>query len=334
MGKILYSGDVHAKLSSLDTFQKYLATMLRLQKERLPDMVVIGGDLFDGHAIIRSEIMKEWVDYLEKSIIPHVLLVGNHDLIAPGAAIHAMAALKKHAKVVDKPYRMGDLLFLPYVHTQVEFEEMIDISNAGHPYDRCLVLFCHQSFDGSKYDNGFYVPDGINLDLVRQFKLVVSGHIHCDQQFANVWYPGSPYSMSFADVGLDKAVWMIDTDTDSRERIPTNLPKFLSVTLSVHEVLSFLETANNEDHYRLIVQGNRSEITALADQNAYKDLRKTLKISIQPNYLDIAVKEEKISDKITPEDMVKTYIEKVMITELDKNRLLDLSNKLLKGNML
>ena len=335
--KILYSGDPHAKLSSLDTFQKYLALMLRLQKEKAPELVVIGGDLFDGHAIIRSEIMNEWANYLSASPIKHVLLVGNHDQISPGAPIHAMAALKKIAfSVADIPIQIRDMLFVPYFHNQKDFAERMatirEFNNEGaEPKD---ILFCHQSFDGSKYDNGFYVPDGFGLDTVNQFKLVVCGHIHSEQEFANVWYPGSPYSMSFADVGADKSVWMIDTETMSRERIPTNLPKYLSVTLSVHEVLPFLEKASAEDHYRLIVQGSRAEITALAGEKAYQEYRKTLKLSLQPNYTDQAAKEAKISDKITPEDMVKTYIEKVMVTELDKDRLLELSNKLLKGNVL
>jgi DNA repair exonuclease SbcCD nuclease subunit len=327
--KILWSGDPHGKLSSLGTFQKYLAIMLELQESRKPEMVVIAGDLFDGHAIIRSEIMGEWAKYLTASKVPHILLVGNHDQIAPGAPVHAMLALKKYAKVVDGPYRLDNLLFFPYVRTQEEFAKMMSY------WDGDEILFCHNTFDGAKYENGFYVPDAFSVELVKQLKLVVCGHIHSEQNFANIWYPGSPYSLTFADEGAEKSLYIIDTsNVGATVRIPTGLPKHETVKISVHDVLDWMEKnqSRTDDHFRLMISGSRAEITALADTSALKDLRKVLKLTFHPEYTDIAVKNEKISETSSPEDMIRTYVNKVMVTDLDKDRLLTLTDGLLKGN--
>jgi len=39
------------------------------------------------------------------------------------------------------------------------------------------ILFCHQTFDGAKFENGFYAPDGFDFSGIK-YEKIISGHIH------------------------------------------------------------------------------------------------------------------------------------------------------------
>lgn len=71
-------------------------------------------------------------------------------------------------------------------------------------------VYCHQTFYGSRYENGFYAPaeDSINPDFIPQ--KIISGHIHTPQQFGKVWYIGAPRWRIKTDANVMRSIWVID----------------------------------------------------------------------------------------------------------------------------
>jgi hypothetical protein len=103
-------------------------------------------------------------------------LVGNHDLTgSKSSTANSMMAHSADVVVIDKPTVYGGVLFMPYM---ADTEEFVRICTRYATDNALGTLVCHQTFDGSKYDTGFYAKDGIDPKRI-PFNRVVSGHIHC-----------------------------------------------------------------------------------------------------------------------------------------------------------
>lgn len=215
--KAIYIGDPHVQPSNLEDSSKVLRKALDLQEKEKADMLIIGGDLFHTHAVLRLEVVDFWIKWgsiLKQPFKDVYAIVGNHDM--PGdkqreGVLSALSVLHSCGiKVVDKPtanlsYGVG---FLPYISDNEKFYESANHLRTLLP--RESVLFCHQTFDGATYDNGFYAPGGLDLNRV-DFKSVVSGHIHKAQKFGKVIYPGTPKWDSLSDANEDKGIWVFET---------------------------------------------------------------------------------------------------------------------------
>jgi DNA repair exonuclease SbcCD nuclease subunit len=208
MAKWLLIGDPHAVVDELDDMRALIEGIKATIRAEKPDNVLFMGDQFHNHAIIHVEVMAFWREAF-RSIAglgaDVYALVGNHDM--PGDAssrANAMMACEgTGVRVVDNLTRVDGCLLIPYRHTAQDF--LNDLASA--PLQQ--VVFCHQTFDGSKYENGMYAPDGISLAGFedRQF---ISGHIHTAQRFSNVMYIGAPRWRSLSDVGVERALFLVD----------------------------------------------------------------------------------------------------------------------------
>lgn len=336
--KVLVSGDPHGRMATIDVFSAYLRFLLGTQEKEKPDLVVILGDLFHNHALLRSEILNLWIDYLKKAPVRHVLLVGNHDETAPGSGVHALSALDIQPHMVVPPLSnrtigMSDwreLVFISYCHTGDRFKEQLAAAEILSDPER-TILFAHQAFDGARYENGFYAPDALHLNLVQPFKLVVSGHIHKRQEFTNIWYPGSPYAQSFNDAGEEKYLWLLNTETLQRTPIETPFPKYIIKEASASDMVSIFDKADTQNYYKIVVKDSKAAIQAMQNSVEFKQLKKDYKIVVCPQYVDVVAATDRIADTVTPEAMVQTYISDIMQTELDRKVLLEESLKLLRG---
>lgn len=333
--RILWVGDPHLHMGNLEVSKQFLSKLETITNEQKPDFVLLAGDLFHTHSIVRAEILNLWINYLEVAKFPHIALVGNHDQVAPGSSVHALVALKKYAKVVDGPYKMGKMFFVPYVHTAQEFAEML--GQAGD----ARVLFCHQTFDGAQYENGFYAPDGFPLTLVSGFDRVISGHIHKRQGVGGVFYPGTPFQHSFNDAGEKKAIYLLEVEIGTttaikQTAIELDLPEFHIWRETPESVIPALRAVLDDEilrqsSFKVVLQGTKAHVMAVQDSKEFKEIKKSLKVTLCPEYTDVTLRDEKISDSIAPEQMLGIYIKDVMKTELDRGRLLDMSARLLRG---
>jgi len=218
--RLLLVGDPHVTVDELEDSQALLDGVFSLYRQLEPSAVVFMGDLHHNHAVVRVEVLDFWLRNLarfpkEKTFV----LVGNHDRPNDSSSgCHSLQAYTSLANVVEKPTHIGDGIWaFPYMQT----EEFVTAALATQP----KVLLCHQTFDGSKYENGFYAPDGVKPEHVGVPK-VISGHIHTAQVLnwvgGYIQYIGSPRWRSISDANVEKSVVLYDTDQDTFDGFPTN----------------------------------------------------------------------------------------------------------------
>lgn len=201
---VLFCGDPHVTHDDLDDCGALAGLIERVIDEHKPDYLVISGDLYDNHAIIHAEVQLFWRQTLKRFRVPTILIKGNHDgphdPASPATAL--LAHLDQATVVAYEPHVIGPFLFCPYVHSG---RQLVEWSQA-HP--ECKVLFCHQTFDGSRYENGFFAGDGVDPDAILQ-PMIFSGHIHTPQGFGKVVYPGAPRWRTLADANVDRALQLL-----------------------------------------------------------------------------------------------------------------------------
>lgn len=209
MMRILRVGDPHVKVSNLEESERLLEFVLATAKTRSVDRIEILGDLHHTHAIVRLEVLAfwhKWLRHLAESF-QTIVLVGNHDMSGnTNSTLHALMVVESTERllIVDKPTLKGVFGYMPYIHDAEQF-----IAEANKLVDQgAKLIVCHGTFKGSKYDNGFYAPDGI--DATRISVPLISGHVHTRQRFGNVIYPGTSRWDTASDANQEKGLWLVE----------------------------------------------------------------------------------------------------------------------------
>ena len=211
--KVIIVGDMHVVPDELKDADAVLSLILKTAKEQGASQVWFTGDQHHTHSVIRVEVMNWWRQAfatLASHELTSVALVGNHDQHNPGSPVHAMQAYKDMSKVyvVDHPQLIEpNVLAVPYVHTEKEFVE------ACNEYKQAKTVFCHQTFDGARFENGFYAPDGFDAKKAPQDH-IISGHIHSQMEFDSVWYVGSPRWRTLGDANQERHIWLVEFSED------------------------------------------------------------------------------------------------------------------------
>jgi len=212
--KILRVGDPHAKVNNLDEMRKLISFVVEQAILHKVDRIEVLGDLFHTHAVLRLEVIDFWVWALDllSNTCQTVVLVGNHDLSGDynsnTSALTVFGLMgKKNLLIIEKPTLLGEIAYVPYIHDKNLFcSSAIALSAQGGK-----VLVCHQSIQGSKFESGMYDPDGIPTgEWSERFVHIVSGHIHSEQDFGNVIYPGTARWDTVTDANRRKGIWVYD----------------------------------------------------------------------------------------------------------------------------
>ncbi|HVT61909.1 MAG TPA: metallophosphoesterase, partial [Legionellaceae bacterium] len=206
--KVLCIGDFHQVPAELEDCDSLVDFILQVAQEQKPDRILFTGDIYHYHNIIRSESLYFWKKAFDKlSEFKIISLVGNHDLNSESGPpeMHALLAHESEIAVIDIPIDIGGVLFMPYRHDK---EQFINECNAS----KSNTIICHQSFNGAKFDNGFYDPSGIDLDFIHQ-KKIIAGHIHLPQAFSKVQYIGAPRWRTLSDANEDRNIWLFEFDS-------------------------------------------------------------------------------------------------------------------------
>lgn len=213
MHRVLYVGDPHARPDCLEEVDRLVGFVADVAKRLQVNSIVFLGDQFHTHSVVHLSVLSFWQKAF-KRLAPAAdrvfALVGNHDMSGKaGDQDHALMLYDSaDVHVVRSPHvAPWNALLVPYY---ANGGELIEVAKA-HPSR--TVLVCHQTFDGSKYENGFFAKDGVDLNLIPQ-QAVVSGHIHTPQQVGKVWYPGSPRWQTISDANTERAIWVVDHNED------------------------------------------------------------------------------------------------------------------------
>lgn len=215
---MLRVGDPHVKISNLNESEALMAFVSNVAKFEQVDRIEILGDLFHTHAVIRLEVQEFWTEWLRvlSDICQTVVLVGNHDLSGDyksrGSALKVFSLMNKpNLIIVDKPVKLGTIGYLPYIHDIKEFIASAEVLGQ----EGAKVLVCHQTIQGSRYESGFYASDGVPTGKWSElFSAIISGHIHAEQEFENIIYPGTARWDAITDANRRKGIWLFEHAND------------------------------------------------------------------------------------------------------------------------
>jgi DNA repair exonuclease SbcCD nuclease subunit len=222
--RFLFVGDPHARVSNLQEMEKLVDFLANMPERDRFDFVLLAGDLFNDHAVVRLEVAQFWrsaLTRLSSSYRETVVLVGNHDMAGSRQmekgtnALHLVTKEINNLELVDRPTgALGTFAAIPYTSNE---EEFVAAANELYKDGFTDLLVCHQTFNGAMYDNGFYAPGGFDASRVPQ-RRIISGHIHTSQEFGKVWYPGTPRWENRNDANLDKGVWDVEISGEEMKR--------------------------------------------------------------------------------------------------------------------
>jgi exonuclease SbcD len=178
------------------------------------------------------------------------------------------------------------------------------------------------------------------------FDYVALGHLHRAQMVGgneHIRYSGSPYILSFSEVGQAKKVVEIETG-ESMNIKEINVPIFreiLQIVGSVESCKAQLEKLNTENHaltpwVEIILSNGKEATTGFKEINDFAT-------SIQPEVLKITVKDERKFDHLkslvdnaqhiktfTPLDVFKLKCEELNVDLDEKPDMLDAFNEILQ----
>ena len=266
--KSLVIGDPHLQVQRLEDGREFVEKVLKISSEH--DSVIILGDLFHTFAVIRSEILDLWDYFFSKCPVSVTALVGNHDFAGQSGGSHALKVFQNRISVIQSLVNWNGAWWAPFYRDHKKFEEDCSKIPSGS------LLFCHQSFQGAQFENGFYDPEGVSLDCVSHLR-VISGHIHKSQTIGPVWFPGTPFQHSFGEAGQPKRVYSVEFSGEGYSILAEHdleMPEFVVVEAeSPGVLLDILPSVNPRHQYKLVSKGSPAEIAAFWKSEKAKEFR-------------------------------------------------------------
>lgn len=336
MSRILFIGDPHLKINRFDLATSFLKWLNHTIAEQKPDIVVNLGDTFDTHAVLRSEVLNEFikhVDFVRDLNIPYVYLLGNHDMYKPNdPKYHALLPFKgkiDNFHIVDEVKELFDMTFVPYQYYGSNFPK--------HTLPICVA---HQTFLGADY-GPIRATEGVDASGITGCEIIISGHIHTRSVLGPVVYVGSPFSQSASDIDQIKGITILDTDTYAQAFIQTPLPTWRrlrvvvsqSTPLHVVHALVQLDISNSKDHWVLELEGPRAEIVGYIGSKEYLEAIAGVDVKVKAKYTDSEKKRVSIEAK-SMEHIISEFILKVYNGSIDKEELSALARSILNESRL
>jgi len=341
--KVLFIGDPHLKINRFDLATQFLSWVTKTIAEVRPDVVVNLGDTFDTHAVIRSEVLCEFMSHVDQVLamgIPYVYLLGNHDMYKPNdARYHVMKPFKNKIKnlyVVDEVQDLFGMTFVPYQHNPEQF-----------PKQTLPVCVAHQTMLGADY-GAIRANDGVPPISIGGCELLISGHIHTKQrvlpvagQGPEVLYVGSPFSQSASDVDQVKGISVVDISTYGETFYRAPLPSWrrLHVVVSQSTTLDHVQqmidadVTGSKDHWVIELEGPKAEIVGFLGSRQYKDSVKDVDVKVKTTFTDKEKRKISIEAK-SMESIISDYVVKVYSGSLDKTKLLEAAKSVLNDSKL
>lgn len=218
---MLWVGDLHVTVRELEDANALLEYVETVARQHDVDQILFAGDLYDNFSLVNTQVMQFWKDWFYRLHgFDVAALVGNHDQSSDSSSSsHALLAHTEEIMVVDRPVENNGVLYMPFVRDPAEFIKIVNDFDVK-------TVFCHQDFNGAKYENGFFSEDGADPVGILP-RVAISGHIHCPYAFQNIEYPGAPRWRTLSDAAeTEKYIFVYEIDNSgsvvSKERFATS----------------------------------------------------------------------------------------------------------------
>tara|TARA_Y100000310_G_scaffold329893_1_gene400551 strand:- start:503 stop:1558 length:1056 start_codon:yes stop_codon:yes gene_type:complete len=211
-----------------DVFFPYL-------KENNIKTIIHAGDLMDRRKFVNFNILNQvrtrFIDKIRDENIEMHCILGNHDVYYRNTnTINSIKELfGKDLTLYEEPKIVNfdglDIALLPWVNKE-NYDESLDfIKTAAAP-----ILIGHLELEGYDVMRGVKHYGGMNFKLFDRYEKVISGHFHHRQEKENIYYMGTQYQITFADLSETKGFHIFDTDTREIEFIENPYKMFYNLS--------------------------------------------------------------------------------------------------------
>lgn len=187
-------------------------------KDNKIDTIIHMGDLLDRRKYVNFntlfQVKRRFFEPIRNRGIKVHCIPGNHDTYWKNTNhLNSLRELfNNDIHLYENPTTVDfdgcSILFLPWINkgNSEECEKALESSVSP-------VLIGHLELDGYEVMRGINHNGGMGDNILHKFDIVMSGHFHCKQNRANVWYLGTQYDLTFSDVNERKGFHVFDTDT-------------------------------------------------------------------------------------------------------------------------
>ena len=205
-------------------FKFYDEVFFPYLKENDITTIIHAGDLMDRRKFVNFNVLNQvrnrFVKYIKDNNIEMHCILGNHDVYYRNTnEVNSLRELfNNDIKIYENPTVINfdglDIALLPWVNKENEKESLDFINNAPAP-----IMVGHLEIQGYDVIRGVQYNSGMNPKLFNRYEKVLTGHFHCRQEHGNIYYMGTQYQITFADIEEKKGFHIFDTDTRDIEFI-------------------------------------------------------------------------------------------------------------------
>jgi DNA repair exonuclease SbcCD nuclease subunit len=271
-----------------------------------------------------NTIFKELKEWEQEGIVSY-WLKGNHDfdyeisIKAFNSMVTAYPIIKPEIIVIEGV----QCIFLPYGSTREDFVKLGYID-----FSKPTATFIHDNIKGiTKLANNIIAPDGWDLNFLGTAHFVFAGHAHQFQEIVEgkVFHIGSPYQVSFNEVGQEKHFLHFTKEGVTVHNF--DFPHFVELDYDRELNFSFVKNSYVKVKYS-------SNIHINSDINKFKKTLLeygALKVKAEAKQIKANKKERmELKENITEKEILEQYISKNH-GELDKNLLFRVGSNFMEG---
>ena len=300
MTKIAIFGDTHFSVRSDSyafhaNFKEFYSNIFfpYLKKHNITE-VFQTGDLFDRRKYINFNSLalcrKYFFDVLKKENIQFYTLLGNHDVYFKNTLeVNSPSLLLKeydNITIFDTPttWKYG-IDIIPWICADNEQATMDLISKSTSP-----LCIGHFEISGFEMDRGNVCYTGMDHNILKNYKKVLSGHFHHKSSQGNITYVGTPSEHTWADYNDEKGFHIFDTDDYSLTFIKNPYRMFYKIKyddtkLSYNDIMN-AKYSNIEDKHIKIIVDNRSDPFKFDTFLDCLSKHNPLELSVVENFID------------------------------------------------
>lgn len=260
---ILMFSDIHfGKRQNSHVFNESAIEVVRQYIEECKKLKikngVFGGDWHDSRIVLNVSTLSYSIDaftllneYFESTGGKLYVLIGNHDLYYRyRRSVNSLGFLEHFDNIIliDEPQEIEiagtKVMFIPWLCPEDNIVKIVNSTTAKI----CIGHFELASFKWGIHND--HLTEGLHVNKVKKFKLVVSGHYHHHQAKKNVVYIGSPMQMDFGDCESSRGFLKLNLRSSAWSFIANTFsPQYHKIKLT--EVLSNLTIIKN-NHIKIL----------------------------------------------------------------------------------
>ena len=241
MSKIAFITDTHfGARNDSPLFVEYFLSFLEGQffpylKANNIKTVIHLGDLMDRRKYVNffvlSQVKTRFIDYIAQNGIDFHCIIGNHDTFFKNTndlnsvnELFGGTGISVYDKPMCKEIEGFNFAIVPWINKENKKECLNFIKSA-----RADICLGHFELHGYEIMKGILHEEGMDPGVLSRFEMVLSGHFHVKHSKDNIHYLGTPYQITFNDLGQKKGFYIFDTETRNLEFIENNTKLFYTI---------------------------------------------------------------------------------------------------------